>query len=47
MNGNPLRSLEVDLPANSLAGIEVGPDDKLWFVDMETGKLYRIDPPTE
>lgn len=47
MNGNPLRSLEVDLPAGSIAGIEVGPKGKLWFVDMPTGKLYRIDPPTE
>jgi len=47
MNGNPLRSLEVDLPAGSIAGIEVGPQGKLWFVDMPTGKLYRVDPPAE
>ena len=42
-DGNLVRSLQTDLPAKSLAGIEVGPDGKLWFVDMQKGDVYRID----
>lgn len=44
MDGKMLRSLKTDLPADSLSGITVGPDFKLWFADMKTGAVYTIRP---
>jgi len=34
----------VDTNANSIMGLEVGPDDKLWYVDKGTNRVIRIDP---
>lgn len=45
MDGNLLRSLDTELPERSLAGIEVGPDSNLWFTNMITGAVVRIDIP--
>ncbi|NUO52548.1 MAG: hypothetical protein HOV80_27185 [Polyangiaceae bacterium] len=42
--GAPIRTLETGLAAGSLAGINFGPDGKLYFVDMQTSAVYRIDP---
>ncbi|MCC6622641.1 MAG: hypothetical protein IT385_15365 [Deltaproteobacteria bacterium] len=42
--GAQLRTLDTGLPAGTLAGLEVGPDDKLYFTDMLGGAVYRIDP---
>jgi hypothetical protein len=44
LQGQELRRLDTGLPAGTLAGITVGPDDKLYFVDMLGGAVYRIDP---
>jgi len=44
LEGNELRSLDTGLPPKSLAGFEVGPDGKIWFSEMLTGAVYRIDP---
>ncbi len=44
LDGTPLRSLDTGLPSGSLAGIAVGPDDKLYLTDKLTGRVYRIDP---
>jgi hypothetical protein len=41
--GTPLRTLETGLPEGTLAGIEVGPDNRLYFTDMLNGAVYRID----
>lgn len=41
--GTPLRTLETGLPEGTLAGIEVGPDNRLYFTDMLGGAVYRID----
>ncbi len=42
--GNLLRKLATGLPEGTLAGIAVGPDDRLYLVDMLQGGVYRIDP---
>jgi DNA-binding beta-propeller fold protein YncE len=45
LSGALVRYLDTELPAGSLAGITVGPDKKLYFVDMVGGSAYRIDVP--
>jgi hypothetical protein len=42
--GRELRELDTGLPANSLAGITIGPDDKAYITDVESGTVYRIEP---
>jgi hypothetical protein len=44
LEGNHLRSLATTLPAGSLAGLTIGPDDKVYFVDRLTSFVYRLDP---
>lgn len=44
LDGTLLRTLETNLQAQSLAGIEIGRDNKLWFTDMYSGTVYRLDP---
>ncbi len=44
MNGAELRSLDTGLPPGTLAGIALGPDGKIYFVDLESGVVRRIDP---
>ena len=34
----------VDTNANSIMGLEVGPDDKLWYVDAALNRVVRLDP---
>jgi hypothetical protein len=41
--GNVLRDLDTGLPANSLAGISIGPDDRAYITDLESGTVYRIE----
>jgi DNA-binding beta-propeller fold protein YncE len=43
-SGKLLLQLDTELPAGTLAGIAVGPDDKLYFTDQHTGGVSRIDP---
>lgn len=42
--GQLLLSLDTGLPAGTLAGIAIGPDQKVYFTDMLTGAVMRIDP---
>ena len=42
--GQIVRTLDTGLPAGSLAGFTFGPDGKIYFVDMISGRAYRIDP---
>ena len=42
--GAAVRSLKVDLPAGSLAGLAFGPGGKAYFTDRIAGQIYRIDP---
>jgi sugar lactone lactonase YvrE len=44
LNGQELRTLETGLPAGTLAGLTVGRDGRIWFVDMLQGAVYRLDP---
>jgi DNA-binding beta-propeller fold protein YncE len=44
LQGNLLRRLETGFPPGSLAGLVIGPDGKIHFVDRGTGGVYRIDP---
>ena len=44
MDGQKLRALQTPLGEGALAGLEVGPKGKLWFTDMKSGAVYRIDP---
>ena len=42
--GEEVQTLDTELPAGALAGLAVGPQGKLWFTDMSSGAVYRIDP---
>ena len=42
--GELLRALDTGLPPGTLAGIAIGPDDKLYLSDMHTSEVRRIDP---
>ncbi len=45
LTGKLLNSLDTGFDAGSLAGMAFGPeDDKLYFVDMITSNVYRIEP---
>lgn len=44
VTGTEVRRLDTGLPIGTLAGVTVGPDEKLYFVDMLGGAVYRIDP---
>jgi hypothetical protein len=42
--GNVIRELETGLAPNSLAGISIGPDNKAYITDLQTGRVLRIEP---
>lgn len=42
--GARVRSLDTGLPTGSLAGLNFGPDGKIYFVDRKASRVYRIDP---
>lgn len=42
--GNELGAFDTGLPEGSLAGVTVGPDGKVYFTDLLTGAVRRIDP---
>ncbi len=44
LEGTLLRSLDTGLPAGSLAGLAVSPDNRMYLSNMQTGVVYRIDP---
>jgi sugar lactone lactonase YvrE len=44
LTGKEVRSLDTGLGAGALAGLTFGPDGKVYFVDMNTSRVYRIDP---
>jgi DNA-binding beta-propeller fold protein YncE len=41
--GKALRVLATGLPAGSLAGITIGPDDKPYVTDLLTGNVQRVE----
>jgi sugar lactone lactonase YvrE len=43
-DGRLLRSVDTGLPPGSLSGITVGPENKLYFLDMLASRVYRVDP---
>ncbi|HYP87800.1 MAG TPA: hypothetical protein VEQ59_06595 [Polyangiaceae bacterium] len=43
VSGKPERVLDTGLPAGSLAGIVVGPDQKLYVTDLLTGRVQRVE----
>lgn len=43
-DGTLVRSFDTHLPAGSLAGMNFGPDGKIYFVDRLGGAVYRLDP---
>jgi len=45
LDGTPLGSVDTGLPVGSLAGIELGPDGKLYLSDLLTGTAYRVEEP--
>ena len=44
LDGKPIATLSTDLPPGSLAGLAVGPEGKIYFVDLGAGHVSRIDP---
>jgi DNA-binding beta-propeller fold protein YncE len=47
LTGQKVNSFSTGLPAGSLAGINFGPDGKLYFVDMVGDRVFRLDPVTQ
>lgn len=45
MDGNTVYTLDTGVGEESLHGIELGPDGKLWIVDNAGAAVLRIDPP--
>lgn len=43
-DGTLVKSLDTGLPAGSLAGLNFGPDGKIYFVDRKQARVIRIDP---
>lgn len=44
LDGERLNELDTGLGAGALAGLEFGPDGKIYFVDMKSNRVLRIDP---
>jgi hypothetical protein len=44
LQGQLVRTLDTGLPPGSLAGFNFGPDGKIYFVELPTARVYRIDP---
>jgi DNA-binding beta-propeller fold protein YncE len=44
LDGKELRKLDTGLPAGSLSGLSIGPDGKMYLVDMLDSRVLRIDP---
>jgi hypothetical protein len=44
LEGKLLRYLDTGLPPGSLAGIAIGPDDRLYIADLATSQVRRIEP---
>jgi DNA-binding beta-propeller fold protein YncE len=42
--GEVIRSLDTGLPPGSLSGLSFGPDGRIYFVDVVSARVYRIDP---
>lgn len=42
--GALVKTLDTGLPEGSLAGLNFGPDGKIYFVDRKAAKVIRIDP---
>ena len=43
LDGTPVGSVDTGLPAGSLSGIALGPDDKPYLSDLLTGTAYRVE----
>ncbi|HET9957694.1 MAG TPA: hypothetical protein VFQ61_24520 [Polyangiaceae bacterium] len=44
--GHELASMETGLPSGSLAGIAIGPDERLYLADLKNGRAYRVESST-
>lgn len=42
LDGKELNRLQT--PAESIMGITIGPDEKIWYVDAESDQVVRLDP---
>jgi hypothetical protein len=44
LQGQEVRQLQTNFAPGSLAGLTIGPDGKVYFVEKPTGWVHRIDP---
>jgi sugar lactone lactonase YvrE len=44
LTGKLVRTLDTGLPPGSLNGLMFGPDNKVYFTDFLSSRVYRIDP---
>lgn len=44
LDGTQASSLATGLPAGAIAGLAVGPDERLYFVDRKAAQVVRVDP---
>lgn len=44
LEGKLVRQLETGFAPGSLGGFTFGPDGKIWFVDLLTSRVHRLDP---
>jgi hypothetical protein len=45
LDGTPVGSVDTGLPAGSLSGVALGPDEKLYLSDLLSGTAYRVEAP--
>lgn len=43
-DGSLVKTLDTGLPPGSLAGLNFGPEGKIYFVDRLESRVYRVDP---
>jgi sugar lactone lactonase YvrE len=44
LDGTPIATLNTNLAPGALTGLTVGPDGKLYFTDMLSSEVLRVDP---
>ena len=45
--GHAQRTFDTGLPAGSLAGITLGPDQKMYIANLQTGSVERVEVPAK
>ncbi len=44
LDGTPLTVFDTELPVGALAGLAIGPDERLYIADWNEGRVLRVEP---